>query len=80
MIGLVIFYKQIRCQNGPFSRPNHNSSSLQFLFHCIRLDVKRPVVNVIKVTKAVAYGRKAPLTAVNSVLDVIKHFYGHILR
>ena len=76
MIGLVIFYKQIRCQNGPFSRPNHNSSSLQFLFHCIRLDVKRPVVNVIKV----ANGRKAPLTAVNSVLDVIKHFYGHILR
>ena len=38
-----------------------------------------PLVNVIKVTTAVTYGRKVSLTAVTSVLDVIKHFYGGIL-
>ena len=38
------------------------------------------VVSVIKVTTAVTYGRKASLTVVTSVLDVIKHFYGYILR
>ena len=40
----------------------------------------RSVVDVIKVTTAVTYDRKASLTAVNSVVNVIKHFYGCILR
>ena len=40
----------------------------------------RSVVDVINVTTAVTYDRKASLTAVNSVVNVIKHFYGCILR
>ena len=45
-----------------------------------RLKDGGPVVDVIKVSTAVTYGRKASLTAVNSDVNVIKHFYGCILR
>ena len=44
------------------------------------ISASTPVDNVIKVTTLVTYGRKVSLTAINSVLKVIKHFYGCILR
>ena len=46
----------------------------------MNLEFGKPVVDVIKVTTAITYGRKASLKAVNSVVNFIKHFYGCILR